>query len=147
MYDRIVYMGAACTVQEFADQALPYIKQHAYTRFYNLCLHPVEEANDRYGWGVLPFGSLLDWIGNYITDRESALDGTLGKWLDGELDHDTAREMERYVEADPGAHRLVDAERALQARVREALVSGVDTEAEVTRMLERAQTAFSSASR
>ena len=41
-------------------------------------------------------------------------------WLDGELDDDTAREMERYVEGDPDARRFVDAGRALQARVREA---------------------------
>lgn len=79
-YDDIVFMGAACTVKEFANSTLPYVKSHPATRFYNLCLHPVEEANDRYAGGAVPFGSLLDWIDNYMLEPTSELDATLGKW-------------------------------------------------------------------
>ena len=62
-------------------------------------------------------------------------------WIDGELDDATAREMEHHVESDPDARRLVEAQRAFGERVRDALVSGVDAEPEVARMLERARPA------
>ncbi|MFT7462371.1 MAG: hypothetical protein ACI9EF_000711 [Pseudohongiellaceae bacterium] len=76
----VVYMGAACTLKEFADTMLAYLKQNKETHFYNLCLHPDAEENDRYGWGVLPHGSLLEWIDTFITEQESEMDRTLGKW-------------------------------------------------------------------
>ncbi len=80
LFSDIVYMGAACTIKEFASTALPYLKESAIARFYNLSLHPFEEIDDRYGAEVLPHGSLLEWIDSYITEHESPLDRTLGKW-------------------------------------------------------------------
>jgi len=79
-FDTIVYMGAACSMREFAGSVLPYVRDHDGTQFFNLCLHPYDEADDRYVFGTLPHGSLLDWIDDYITEQESALDRTLGKW-------------------------------------------------------------------
>ena len=79
-FDDIVYMAAACTIREFSTTALSYIKDSPTTRFFNLTLHPAEENDDRYGNELLPHGSLLDWIDAYITDQESLLDRTLGKW-------------------------------------------------------------------
>ena len=79
-FNRIVYMGAACTIREFADTALPYVRADEGRHFYNLCLHPIDEQNDRYGYGTFPHGSLLEWIDDFITAQETALDRTLGKW-------------------------------------------------------------------
>jgi len=79
-YDNIAYMGAACTIRDFANTALVQVREDPNTSFYNLCLHPFEEANDRYGWRLLPFGSLLVWIDNYLTDKKDAMDRTLGQW-------------------------------------------------------------------
>lgn len=78
--EHIVYMGAACTVREFAGSVLPHLRSNAAARFYNLCLHPFDELDDRYAGGVVPNGSLLEWIDDYITEQESPLDRTLGKW-------------------------------------------------------------------
>lgn len=79
-FSHIVYMGAACSVREFAGAVLPYLRTNDTSRFYNLCLHPSDEQNDRYLGGTMPHGSLLEWIDNFITEQESPLDRTLGKW-------------------------------------------------------------------
>lgn len=80
VFDEIVYMGAACTMREFAGSVLPYVREHPDVHFYNLCLHPFDEVDDRYMFGAVPHGSLLEWIDDYITEQESPLDRTLGKW-------------------------------------------------------------------
>jgi len=76
----IVYMGAAAPIHDFADTALVYVKEHPFAHFWNLCLHPEDERGERYGFGILPHGSLLEWIDDYITHHRSRLDRTLGKW-------------------------------------------------------------------
>ena len=79
-FDDIVFLGAACTIRDFARTTLTYVRDRPYTRFFNLCLHPLDELNDKYVFATLPFGSLLQWIDVYLTDQKSALDRTLGKW-------------------------------------------------------------------
>jgi pimeloyl-ACP methyl ester carboxylesterase len=79
-FENIVYMGAACSVREFANAVLPLLRNRAETKFFNLCLHPFDEADDRYSYGLAPHGSLLQWIDAYITEQESPLDRTLGTW-------------------------------------------------------------------
>lgn len=79
-FDTIVFMGAACTIREFHDTTLSFVRDHENARFYNLCLDPADEADDRYVGGILPHGSLLEWIDHFITDQQTAMDRTLGKW-------------------------------------------------------------------
>ena len=79
-FDQLVYMGAACSIRDFAETIVPYVRQGEGRHFYNLCLHPYDEQDDRYGWGTLPHGSLLEWIDDFITEQETSLDRTLGKW-------------------------------------------------------------------
>ncbi len=80
IYETIVFMGAACSIKDFADTTLVYVMQHEFTHFYSLTLHPESESNDRYGYGFFPHGSLLDWIDSYVVNQKSELDRTLGKW-------------------------------------------------------------------
>lgn len=79
-FENIVYMGAACSIREFAESVIPYIQDNPHTKFFNLTLHPKHERNDRYAYGTVPHGSLLVWIDSFITRHESPLDYTLGRW-------------------------------------------------------------------
>ncbi len=49
-------------------------------KFYNLSLHPFAEAREESGWGMVPSGSLLEWIDQIIENPADGLDRTLGKW-------------------------------------------------------------------
>ncbi len=79
-YEKIIYMAAACTINDFKNEALPYIKSHKSSKFYNLCLHPEDDRWESNLWGTVPAGSLLDWIDNYLTPHQTPMDRTLGKW-------------------------------------------------------------------
>src|SRR5205823_4077456 len=80
-YRNIVYMGAACTVRDFANSVIPCMRANNKVRFYNLCLHPTAELRERYGdWEIPPRGSLLVWIDDMFSNPATPLDGTLGRW-------------------------------------------------------------------
>ena len=76
----IVYMGAACSIGEFEHAVVPYLKSHKEAQFYNLCLHPIAEAREINFWDIVPRGSLLEWIDNFLSSPRTALDRRLGKW-------------------------------------------------------------------
>jgi hypothetical protein len=76
----IVYMGAACSIRDWAQSVLPYLKDHRDTQFYNVCLHPVAEAREVNIWDLIIRGSLLEWIDNALSAPPTALDRTLGRW-------------------------------------------------------------------
>jgi pimeloyl-ACP methyl ester carboxylesterase len=81
-YSNIVYMGAACSVSEFANAVLPCLEANTNTRFYNLTLHPIAEAREAQ-WTFLdltPRGSLLEWIDNFLANPRTVPERTLGKW-------------------------------------------------------------------
>jgi len=92
-YANIVYMAAACTVRDFSRSVVPYLVQHradpaasddprkAGTQFYNLMLHPLAELRERDRlFDLPPRGSLLVWLDNFLTDPQTPLDRTLGRW-------------------------------------------------------------------
>ncbi len=84
----IVYMSAACSLQDANTILVPYLRRHQQAKLYLLMLNPVAEARERFldQWYVpflgepLPKGSLLEWIDNYYEIQHSHLDRTLGKW-------------------------------------------------------------------
>ena len=78
----IVYMAAASTISDFERQVVPYLKSKAgkQTEFYNLTLHPRQEVRERNVFDLSPRGSLLVWIDNYLSNPESFLDRTIGRW-------------------------------------------------------------------
>lgn len=77
---RIVYMGAACSILEFADSVIPYLNNYPDTHFVNLCLHPVAEVSESNYLELPPRGSLLIWIDNFLSSPETTLDRRLGVW-------------------------------------------------------------------
>jgi pimeloyl-ACP methyl ester carboxylesterase len=93
-YSHIVYMAAACSINDLEKSVLPYLQLHCTdpvpTRFYDLCLHPQHEVDE---WRlqqvtlsngfeefVAERGSLLEWIDNFYSTPESFMDRMLGKW-------------------------------------------------------------------
>ncbi len=82
----IVYMAAACGVEEFDRTVIPFLRTNRHTQFYNLCLHPVNDSSESYAYispllePFAPQGSLLEWIDDYYSSAETAYGRTLGKW-------------------------------------------------------------------
>lgn len=80
---QIVYMAAACSIRDLKDAVIPFMQNYNKdAKFYNLSLHPLNdsgEANWQYV-DMVPRGSLLEWIDNFLTTPATPLDRTLGKW-------------------------------------------------------------------
>ncbi|MGO8836341.1 MAG: hypothetical protein ACLQAH_18485 [Limisphaerales bacterium] len=81
-YSNIVYMGAACSVSDFASAVIPYLERQTNAHFYNLTLHPIAEAREaQWTWlDLTPRGSLLEWIDNFLSTPRTVPERTLGKW-------------------------------------------------------------------
>lgn len=79
-YERIIYMGAACSIREFQDTVQPYLANHARTQFYNYMLDPLAENSEAPLWGVLGAGSLLVQIDDMYERPVSQNRRTMGRW-------------------------------------------------------------------
>ena len=85
-YDNLVYLAAASSIRHFHNTVLPMLEAQHFgkavkkTRFYNLMLHPDAESHEQNYWGLLPRGSLLEWIDGMYEESDSTLDRTLGNW-------------------------------------------------------------------
>lgn len=75
----IVYMGAACSVNEGLSSILPFLSVHKKTNFYNLTLHPICEISEE-SVGIVARGSLLEWIDNWYDNPATILEHRFGKW-------------------------------------------------------------------
>jgi hypothetical protein len=81
VYANIVYMAAACSVRDFSRAVIPYLIQNPQTQFYDLMLHPLADLQERgRGYDLPPRGSLLVWLDDFLTDPQTPLDRTLGRW-------------------------------------------------------------------
>lgn len=76
----IVFMAAACSIADFIDSVVPYLKRNAKTRIYNLCLHPIAEVSESNALELAPRGSLLVWIDNFLSSPKTTPDRRLGVW-------------------------------------------------------------------
>lgn len=79
-FNNIVYMGAACSINDFRINVIPYLEKHENTKFFNLCLHPYAEQRESHIGGLIPRGSLLEWLDNFLTSPNTTLDRRMGKW-------------------------------------------------------------------
>jgi pimeloyl-ACP methyl ester carboxylesterase len=123
-YQRIVFMAAACSLNDFQRSVIPYLQVHDDpkpdaaghvpsigdpTEFYNLCLHPQHEIDewrlgDTYSaaWAfaepIAERGSLLEWIDNFYSTPESFMDRMLGKWTNAiEASHIIPTKIRNFV--------------------------------------------------
>jgi hypothetical protein len=81
-FHHIVYMAAACSIEHFYHTVVSSMEhQNKNVQFYNLMLHPWAEVSEISGLGILPTGSLLEWIDNFYEEANSDFGRTLGKWF------------------------------------------------------------------
>ncbi|MCA8977012.1 MAG: hypothetical protein KDC98_19985 [Planctomycetes bacterium] len=85
--DHIVYMAAACTVQDAQDAVVPVVLDRKAAgkpcTFHMLTLHPLADAGEAQ-WFVADVparGSLLEWIDNWFGNPASSSQRVLGKWV------------------------------------------------------------------
>jgi hypothetical protein len=79
-YRDIVYMAAACSIRDFDASVVPYLRAHKKTQFYNLCLHPRAEDREDNLYDLVPRGSFLVWIDEFLSHPQSFTDRTLGNF-------------------------------------------------------------------
>jgi hypothetical protein len=81
-YRDIVYMASASSIADFAHTVVPLLQKADRTiHFYNLMLHPLNDAQELSYWGSVPLGSLLVWIDDMYQEPESWTDRRLGNWF------------------------------------------------------------------
>ena len=80
VFDKIVQMASADTVQATLGSVVPYLQQHQDAEYYGLHLHPNNEDREVKWGGVVPSGSLLVWIDNMYTTPATILERTAGRW-------------------------------------------------------------------
>lgn len=78
----VVYLAAACSIDDFRNSVIPYLQRNEQAHFYSLMLHPFAEVRE---WqanflDLAPRGSLLVWIDNFLSAPHTILDRTLGRW-------------------------------------------------------------------
>lgn len=77
----IVYMAAASTIRDYESSVIPYLRKNDETSFYNLMLHPKAEREERpAGLEIVPRGSLLVWIDDFLSNPLTIYDRTLGRF-------------------------------------------------------------------
>jgi pimeloyl-ACP methyl ester carboxylesterase len=81
-FKNIVLMGAASSVKEYEDITIPYLldKKRYGTHLYHLVLHPQDEASESMFYDVIPRGSLLVYIDNYLTTPLTTKDRRIGRF-------------------------------------------------------------------
>lgn len=76
----IVYLAAACSIRDWDVAVVPYLASHPDSRFFNLSLHPANEAGETNAADLAPRGSLLVWIDEFLAHPETVQDRMLGRW-------------------------------------------------------------------
>ena len=80
-YNNVVFMAAAVSVRDFQHTAATVINQgQPGGRFYSLSLLPWREARELSVKGLVPSGSLLEWIDEMYETPPTRFERTLGKW-------------------------------------------------------------------
>jgi pimeloyl-ACP methyl ester carboxylesterase len=102
-YRNLVFMAAAASIRDTTRAMSPVISRanavcpqcdasggsgdrirdrdnEAPPRFYNLMLHPKNDADELVAWGAVPSGSLLAWIDEMYEGPKTDIDRTMGKW-------------------------------------------------------------------
>jgi len=79
---RIYYLAAGSTIHDIEGSVVPFLERNPRTLFYHGMLHPYADAGE---WqpdflDLVPRGSLLEWMDDYLTTPETPFDRVAGKW-------------------------------------------------------------------
>lgn len=80
--ERVIFLAAACSIDEFERGTLRYLERQTNTQFLNMTLHPAAEAREL-DWrflDLIPRGSLLVWIDEFLDQPRAPGQRRLGKW-------------------------------------------------------------------
>ena len=80
-YESLVYMGAAASIRDTSRAVTLVLERNrGCTTFYGLMLHPMNEAREPTGYGLLPSGSLLVYVDEFLEVPKTVPDRTVGQW-------------------------------------------------------------------
>lgn len=79
-YEKIIYMGAAASIDESVHSLGNYLAKHENSNFFSLMLHPDNENWEENWGGTIPDGSLLVKIDESYDEPRSETDRTFGRW-------------------------------------------------------------------
>lgn len=83
-FSNVVYLASAATLDDYEMSALPYLLRHREAEkpphVWHLTLHPFAELRETYGFGMLPSGSLLVWIDEFLADPIHFRERTAGRY-------------------------------------------------------------------
>ncbi len=67
-FTNLVYLAAACSLEEYEQSVLPYLADHPETRMFHVTLHDFADLREEYAFGAAPSGSLLVWVDEMLGD-------------------------------------------------------------------------------
>lgn len=80
-YESLVYMGGAASIRDTSRAVTRVlVDNRGCTKFYGLMLHPMNEARESTGFGLLPSGSLLVYVDEFLEVPKTVPDRTVGQW-------------------------------------------------------------------
>jgi hypothetical protein len=80
-YENIVFMGGATTIRDSVDALAPVLRMApGCTHFFNLSLHPMNEARESSSDGFAVSGSMLVWVDEMFEHPKTLPDRTIGQW-------------------------------------------------------------------
>jgi hypothetical protein len=78
-YESLVYMAGAASVRDTARAVTPVlVNNRGCTKFYGLMLHPMNEARESTFYSLLPSGSLLVYVDEFLEVPKTVPDRTVG---------------------------------------------------------------------
>lgn len=106
--DKIVFMGAASTINSYVDSAFPFMAwrlkesgtdpKKSVPKIYHLMLHELAETSETNYWNLPPTGSLLVWIDNFLSTPNTPMDRTSGRFTNLMLSlHTTPPGIRPYI--------------------------------------------------
>jgi len=79
-FDKVVYLAAACSVQDYEDSVFPYLRHRPEARVFHVVLHPDNELREVVVGGLAPRGSLLTWVDDFLANPVTLLQRTAGRY-------------------------------------------------------------------
>ena len=78
--DRIVYLSAACSMEDYRSTIVPYLERHPHVTMHHLILERHAEAREWNAYDVVPRGTLLIWTDNLLSKPASVLERRTGRY-------------------------------------------------------------------
>lgn len=80
-YENIVFMGGAASIRDTVRALAPVLRTApGCSHFFNLSLHPMNEAREESSAGFAVSGSMLVWVDELFERPKTLLDRTIGQW-------------------------------------------------------------------